>query len=105
MLFWTYRAIANGNAKLIAQVFWNVVLFIPLGILLMSILAIKYKWIVSIGISFIFSALIEIIQLVSRRGLFEFDDIIHNMLGALIGIGVYILFTKIKLHFASQIQH
>ena len=37
-----------------------------------------------IGISISFS--IELLQLVLCRGLFEFDDIIHNSLGFLIGI-------------------
>ena len=37
------------------------------------------------------SCSIEIIQLVLHRGLFEFDDIIHNTLGVFIGILVCLL--------------
>ena len=33
----------------------------------------------------LFSASIEIIQLVTKCGLFEFDDIFHNTLGAVAG--------------------
>ena len=31
---------------------------------------------------------IELIQLVFKLGLFEFDDIFHNVLGAMIGYGL-----------------
>ena len=51
---------------------------------------VKIDWkvglLIGIGISFS----IELLQLVLCRGLFEFDDIIHNSLGFLIGI-VYLL--------------
>ena len=32
-LFWTYKAIAKGETHYIAEIFWNVVLFVPVGIL------------------------------------------------------------------------
>ena len=32
------------------------------------------------------SMLIELAQLISYRGLFEFDDVIHNALGTAIGV-------------------
>jgi len=47
--FWSYRAIAEGKTILISEVFWNFVLFIPIGILLMLILSFKHKWIVAIA--------------------------------------------------------
>ena len=42
----------------------------------------KIGLLIGIGIS----SSIELLQLVLCRGLFEFDDIIHNSLGFLIGI-------------------
>lgn len=89
MPFWSYKAIFSGEVKLIAQVFWNVVLFIPIGILLMMFLTAKHKSVIVFFLSILLSSLIEIIQLVTHRGLFEFDDIVHNSLGAIIGIGLY----------------
>ena len=38
---------------------------------------------------------IEILQLVTSRGLCEFDDIIHNMIGAVIGIGIVMIGRKL----------
>ena len=39
---------------------------------------------------------IEILQLVSRRGLCEIDDVVHNMIGAVIGVGIVMLIRKIS---------
>ena len=86
LLFWSYKAIAGGESELIAQIFWNVVLFIPIGILLMLILTCKHKGKISVVVGLLLSASIELVQLVSHRGLFEFDDIVHNTLGVVIGI-------------------
>ena len=44
----------------------------------------------------IFSASIEIIQLVFCLGYFEFDDIFNNTLGALIGYGLWTLVSKYR---------
>ena len=65
-------------------------MFIPIGFLL----GIKVGW-KGIPIAALFSLIIELIQLVTRRGLFEFDDIIHNTLGAVIGFGIYALLGKV----------
>ena len=35
-----------------------------------------------------FSIAIELLQLLTARGLMEFDDVLHNMIGALIGVGI-----------------
>ena len=91
MLFWSYQAIASGEVDLTSQVLWNIVLFIPIGILLMLVLTCKYKWIIALVCGVILSSIIEVIQLITHRGLFEFDDIVHNSLGAMIGIGVYVV--------------
>lgn len=37
---------------------------------------------------------IEILQLVTSRGLCEFDDVFHNMIGAVIGIGIVVVIEK-----------
>lgn len=56
----------------------NIILFIPIGILLPR----KKRWLI---FPFLFSALIETIQLIFLRGTFELDDIFNNTLGAVIG--------------------
>jgi len=47
----------------------------------------------TIGLSFG----IEVIQLVFKLGLFEFDDVFHNVLGAVIGYGLWRVWRKFRL--------
>ena len=64
-------------------------MFIPVGILTGLI----WKWkglLVAIGLS----VGIEILQLISQRGLCEFDDVIHNTFGAFIGICIVMVIRR-----------
>ena len=47
------------------------------------------RLIISILAAFFISAVTEIAQYVTQRGLFEFDDIFDNTMGAVIGVVVY----------------
>ena len=38
--------------------------------------------------------MVELLQLMTSKGLCEFDDVIHNMIGAVIGVGVVTLCLK-----------
>ena len=89
-VFWTYQAIAGGRKDLIMEIVWNIVLFIPIGVLINFLIPIKRFWI-SILSSLLFSAGIESMQLILHRGFFEFDDMIHNTFGAILGICVFAL--------------
>lgn len=40
------------------------------------------------------SSMIEVLQLLSKRGLCEFDDIINNSLGAVVGICLWLVIWK-----------
>lgn len=88
--FWSYRAIAGAiyspvsRLTLFLQIIANIVMFVPIGALAGRLF--KWKGIL-IGCSF--SAVIEVTQLLTHHGLFEFDDIIHNTLGTAIGVGIY----------------
>lgn len=101
-LFWSYKAIADGSETLFAQIIWNIILFIPIGLMLMKLLAFKNKLVISIFCGFVMSAFIEVIQLISHRGLFEFDDIFHNTIGTVIGIGIYVLVSRLPSIFVSS---
>lgn len=81
----------------------NVLLFIPIGFLLPMVIK-KPVWlppIIGIGISVI----IELIQLITHRGMCETDDVISNTIGFLIGFAVIWLIKGIVLlikHFVSK---
>lgn len=89
-LFWSYGESFEGQKN---QILANVLMFVPIGA---SLAFEKKKWSVVYGIAF--SALIEVTQLITHRGLFEFDDIFHNTIGLLIGFCLTLgLIRSIKL--------
>lgn len=95
-VFWSYQAIQAGKNDLIAEVFWNYILFIPIGILLSMLLPGKRSWL-AVVFGMLMSSGIELAQLFLHRGLFEFDDIIHNTLGTVIGVCLFLLVRRIVM--------
>lgn len=85
--FWSYEAIMNGRKDLIKEHYLNVAVFIPLGIMLWVVLRQK-KLLRALVFGCAVSLLIEIMQLTLKRGLCEFDDVMHNTLGCMIGYGL-----------------
>lgn len=92
--FWSYEAILNGRKDLIEEHCLNVSVFIPLGMLIWVVLRRKLWW-RALLFGCAVSLLIEVMQLVLKRGLFEFDDVMHNTLGCMIGYGLFALSKKI----------
>ncbi len=89
-VFWSYKkALFEGAAGLGAEIICNILLFAPWGILLPDVFE-KFEnpwWMLSS--SLIFSGGIELTQGIFRLGLFEFDDIINNVMGAMLGFSIY----------------
>lgn len=78
-LFWSWKEWDSQGSQILA----NMAMFLPVGLLLGQRLSWKSVPI-AVGLSFI----IEILQRVTGRGLMEYDDVIHNTIGTLIGIGI-----------------
>lgn len=79
--FHSYVEICKGEWRPLLENIGNVVLFIPLGIAL--------KWTGEGDVKkagFLASLLIEVLQFTFALGTFECDDLIHNTLGAVIGV-------------------
>ena len=83
--FWSWYEIIAGNTALFEEIVLNMILIFPAGMLLPFVLNKKIKWYKAFVWGFIFSAFIEVCQLVLCRALFEWDDMIHNALGAMVG--------------------
>ena len=93
--FWSY-----SHPELRMEIVLNYILFIPLGFLLH--LCFGERWglkIVLIGL--LLSVSIEFIQLLFNIGLFEFDDMIGNTVGCLIGAVV----GKATRELKKRIEH
>ncbi len=97
MPFWSYwDTFVKGDKYLWRQMLYNVIIFIPWGILFPIAFDKMKGGKVVVCSAAIFSVAIELCQLLFRCGLFEFDDIFHNTLGAAIGFGVWKLGSKIR---------
>ena len=86
---WWYRY-QFGNMVL------NVLLFMPLGYLLPVSIRRFNRWWQVLSIGFLFSLLIETVQLLTRLGWFDASDLLHNTLGALIGYWIYCKWLREK---------
>ena len=82
-ILWSYKAWISGDGRLGKLILLNILLFVPFGFSL-ALLS-KRNWLVVLS-GFLFSAVIEVIQLKLGLGLFEYDDMISNTLGTLIGL-------------------
>ena len=96
--FWSY-----SHPELRMEIVLNYILFIPLGLLLYLCSGEKFGLRVVIA-GLLLSVSIEIVQLVFRIGLFEFDDMIGNTVGCLIGAVVGKLIRKKKKKTTPQIN-
>lgn len=82
------------------QIIDNVLIFIPFGFLLPQILKCdknkNYYWITAVS-GLVLSGVIEMLQHLLSRGVCDFDDILNNTLGAIVGCGFYcfVKFAKI----------
>ena len=77
--FWSY-----SHPELRMEIVLNYMLFIPLGVLLYLCFGEKFGLRVVMA-GFLLSVSIELIQLIFKIGVFEFDDMIGNTIGCLIG--------------------
>ena len=88
--FWSY-----SHPELRMEIVLNYLLFMPLGFLLYLCFGEKLGFLVVIA-GLLLSVSIELIQLLFNIGLFEFDDMIGNTVGCLIGAVVGKLIKKKK---------
>lgn len=85
--FYSYRqALLYGSENEIFEILCNVLLFLPFGVLLPLWKPAKARNLFQVlKYAFSFTFCIEFLQLITRIGCFEIDDMIHNTLGAGIG--------------------
>ena len=83
--FWSwYEVIVNHSQDLLIENLLNMILLLPVGILLPMILDSRLRPSMVFLIGVVISAVIELSQLIFQRGLFEWDDMIHNGLGCML---------------------
>lgn len=74
-------------------IIFNMLMFSPLGFLLPFLTKKGVKFSVVCLVSFLVTLFIEVLQLVTGRGIFELDDLLHNFVGSMFGyfVSVFIL--------------
>ena len=100
--FESYKLVLTkyNSVDILVQIYQNILLFIPLGILLPETLFLRGKkftspLVVLLG-SFV-SFVIELAQFTYSIGYSEADDIINNTLGCAIGCGVFFFADKVSV--------
>lgn len=95
--FWSWRDVIRYHDRtLLKENLLNCILLLPAGILFPVIANRKIKWYWALVVGILVSATIEFSQLIFMRGLFEWDDMIHNGLGCMIGCLLANIFIKKK---------
>lgn len=96
---WSYRALYDS---VIAEIILNVILFTPLGFLL-GIAMKTPNWVKIVIVGGGISMIIELAQLLTRRGICNIDDVIHNTIGCCIGYTVLrIMIRGAKVYYAHK---
>ncbi len=90
--FWSYRwGIPKYGLIIIQEIILNIIMFLPVGLLLPIIISNRNKaserkrflFVMLVGVGC--SLTVELLQVILRCGLCEFDDLFHNVLGVAIG--------------------
>lgn len=93
--FWVYRE-QVGTIAWLTNLFGNVLGFLPYGFILPIISRnLRNCWTIIFS-GFLFSLLVETIQLVTKVGSFDVDDLILNTLGVILGYLAFAVCDKIR---------
>lgn len=92
--FFSYSAVLNGDRYLLPQIIMNIALFIPFG-LLMKVLLKDWSFWTIIVFGLLSSMTVELLQLLFQKGVAEIDDVIHNVIGCVLGVMIANVFNLI----------
>ena len=93
--FLMYRQ-ALGTKSVLFNLLGNIIAFIPYG-MLVPLLSHKCRNFFRVVLySFDFSLLVELVQLVSKVGSFDVDDLILNTIGGAIGFGCFLIANHVR---------
>ena len=98
---WTsISLLLQKNESILYDVISNIILFVPYGFLLGIMVRPRDSLILVISTTIV----IEIVQLITNRGLFEIGDVLFNVLGGLVGICCYISIEKLVNKYAPGLH-
>lgn len=97
---WSYKRALNGSAYLWIEIILNYILFLPIGLLVPVLIRNRKRknkstFAITMLTGFFTSLTIEFSQLIFQRGLMEWDDLLGNVLGTLLGYGIHRILLQI----------
>ena len=98
MPFWSYWDYGEQSyfMEMFGEIILNVLLFVPIGFLAgCGLERMTFKKVLFLGGGL--SVFIELLQFIFKKGFCETDDVIHNVLGCIIGYGLWRV-CCIRLH-------
>ena len=94
---WGIWETVNGERKLTTECIENVIMMVPFSVVVMWTFDVKRRVVWQSGkIAFIFSVVIEMLQLLLRLGTFQLSDIFYNTVGGVIGGLMYCAVMKAR---------
>lgn len=86
--FWNYRHQVGFRAMFL-NIYGNVLCFLPFGAIL-PVLSKRCRYLAAITLlSFEFSLLVETVQLITKVGTFDVDDLFLNTIGGILGYFIF----------------
>ncbi len=89
---WDVLGPVNAGMNLLG----NMIAFMPFGFILPMLCLSNRRWYIVTALSLLCSLMIESLQLVTRRGSFDVDDLMLNTLGGLLGYFCFLLAAGIR---------
>lgn len=80
----------------VMNVIGNIVVFMPIGMFLPSLFARCRNILFTTVLSFEISLCVEVVQLVTKVGSFDVDDLLLNTIGGICGYIIYMMYRGIK---------
>jgi len=94
---WARETWAMGKSKMTIQLISNILMFVPVGLFVPIVFAKARSFWKTMCMAFVFTFSIETFQYLTGRSA-DIDDLILNLLGAMIGYGVFALFSRCFQH-------
>lgn len=90
--FWSWKKMIGGNRYWFIMVAENILMLMPIGFFMPFINRSNKYFIKTVGLGFLFSLIIEILQYIFKVGMFEIDDLLNNTFGVFISCSLATLF-------------
>ncbi|MGI6018726.1 MAG: VanZ family protein [Marvinbryantia sp.] len=93
--FWTYRE-ELGVFAVFTNLAGNILCFVPFGAILPVLARRARNFFLITMLSFEFSLIVECVQLISKVGSFDVDDLILNTLGGILGFTLFTICNRFR---------